>query len=151
MEKEIIEYVKYGVWILFGSGIIFEITPIKFSPISMFLNWLGKKMNGDMKEELSHVKDEVKTVKEEVKTVSTDLQEHIVESQRRHILDFADELGRGEPKSKENFTNIIQLHDKYDKYIESNHLENGQVDLAFIYISKRYQECLENNNFYTGK
>jgi hypothetical protein len=144
MDKEILELIKYGIWLVFGSGIVCEFAPIKFSPISLILSGLGKKLNKDIKDELSQVKNEVKSV-------STDLQEHIVESQRRNILDFADDLMRGMPKTKENFTNIIYLHDKYNKFIEVNKLENGQVDLAFEYISQKYKECLAKNGFYTGK
>lgn len=144
MNEQILEYVKYGFWILFGSGIVFEITPFKFSPISSILNTLGKKINKDLKEEMS-------LIKKDVKSVSVDLQEHVVESQRRNILDFADELMRGEQKTQENFKNIILLHDKYEKYIETNNIENGQVELAFSYISTKYKDCLDKNSFYTGK
>lgn len=144
MNDQILEYVKYGFWILFGSGIVFEVTPFKFSPISSILNILGKKINKDLKEEMS-------LIKKDVKSVSVDLQEHVVESQRRNILDFADELMRGEQKTQENFKNIILLHDKYEKYIETNNIENGQVELAFSYISTKYKDCLEKNSFYTGK
>lgn len=144
MNEQILEYVKYGFWILFGSGIVFEITPLKFSPISSILNVLGKKINKDLKEEMS-------LIKKDVKSLSTDLQEHTVESQRRNILDFADDLMRGEEKTQENFRNIILLHDRYEKYIETNNLENGQVELAFSYISTKYKDCLDKNSFYTGK
>lgn len=145
MNEQVLEVIKYGAWLLCGSGIVFEITPfIKLNPISSLLNVLGKKINKDLKEEIS-------LIKKDVKSVSADLQEHIVESQRRNILDFADELMRGEQKTQENFKNIILLHDKYEKYIETNNIENGQVELAFSYISTKYKECLETNSFYTGK
>ena len=145
MNEQVLEVIKYGIWILCGSGVVFEITPfIKFNPISSLLNVLGKKINKDLKEEIS-------LIKKDVKSVGTDLQEHIVESQRRNILDFADELMRSEQKTQANFKNIILLHDKYEKYIEANNIENGQVELAFSYISAQYKECLQNNSFYTGK
>ena len=43
MKEFILENWKTALWILFASGFIFEITPIKFSPISMLLNWIEKK------------------------------------------------------------------------------------------------------------
>ena len=145
MNEQVFEFIKYGAWLLCGSGVVFEITPfIKLNPISAILNILGKKINKDLKEEMS-------LIKKDVKSVSVDLQEHVVESQRRNILDFADELMRGEQKTQENFKNIILLHDKYEKYIETNNIENGQVELAFSYISTKYKDCLEKNSFYTGK
>lgn len=144
MEKELLEYVRYGIWILFGSGFIFEISPIKFNPISSLLSWTGKKLNKDVKEDIKQLKDEVKTVQ-------LDLQDHKVESWRRDILDFADKLMRGEKKSKEGFEFIIRTHDNYEKYLKKHNIDNGQVTLAYRYIVDRYQECMKNNDFYYGK
>ncbi len=90
MNEQILEYIKYGAWILCGSGVVFEITPfIKFNPISSILNVLGKKINKDLK-------DEISSIKKDVKSVSTYLQENILEIQIINILDLADDLIRSE-------------------------------------------------------
>lgn len=144
MNAQMWEYLKYGLWFLFGSGLVIEIAPIKWSPVSSFLGWMGKKLNRE-------VENKITQIETKVDKVQMDLQDHKVESQRRDILDFASQLMANEHKTKENFDNIIYLHDKYIRYIEEKHLENGQVDLAFDYISKRYQECMEKNSFYVGR
>lgn len=144
MNEQIIDYIKYIFWIIFGSGIFFEITPIKIKPISGLLNWIGKRLNKVIEEDIS-------ILKKKVDTVQKDLQNHTVESMRRDILTFADRLRINENKSKEEFDYIIELHDRYEKYLEDNNLENGKVELAFDYISKKYRECMENNSFYDGK
>jgi len=136
----ILEYIKWGLWILFGSGFIFEIAPIKFRPISLILGWIGNKLNRDVKKDITELQKNIDCLK-------SDLQEHKIESQRRDILDFADELIQGQKKTKENFNNIISLHDKYEKYINENGIENGQVDLAFLFISEKYKECQIDNGF----
>ncbi len=136
----ILEYIKWGLWILFGSGVLFEIAPIKISPISTILGWIGNKLNRDVKKDITELQKNIGCLK-------SDLQEHKVESQRRDILDFADELIQGQKKTKENFNNIISLHDKYEKYINENGIENGQVDLAFLFISEKYKECQIDNGF----
>lgn len=144
MKEFILENWKTALWILFASGFIFEITPIKFSPISMLLNWIGKKMNKDVEEKISKLGAKVDVVQ-------TDLQNHKVESWRRDILNFADSISLGRNKSKEQFLYIISIHDVYMKYIKDYGVINGQVDAAFEYIQKKYNEHLENNNFYTGE
>jgi hypothetical protein len=144
MKDLVLENWKYALWILFGSGLIFEISPLKFSPISSFLNWIGKKLNKD-------VEDKISKIDIKVDKVQSDLQSHKVESQRRDILNFADKVMRGEQKTKEDYQSIIKSHDRYVKYISENNLENGEIDLAFEYISQQYKECLKNNGFYTGK
>lgn len=140
MDKELLEYIKNGIWLLFGSGVLFEIAPIKFSPISTFLSWLGEKLNKDVKKQIESIQTDISTVK-------VDLQEHKVESQRREILDFANALMRNEKKTKENFDYIIKLHDKYIKYIKEKNMENGQVNLAYDYIENKYRECQQSNGF----
>jgi hypothetical protein len=144
MEKEILEYLKYGCWILFGSGIVFEFSPIKINPISSILRWFGKRLNQDVEIKISQLGTKVDEVQ-------IDLQDHKVESWRRDILDFASQLMDGQSKTKENYDNIIKLHDRYEKYILEKHIENGQIDLAYEYISSHYKECFQNNSFYTGK
>lgn len=149
MDKEIIEIYeqcKNIILPLLGSGLIAcEITPIiKIKPITTFLGWLGKKLNKD-------VQEDIKQLKKDVKTVQIDLQVHKVESWRRDILSFADSLMMGREKTKEQYKYIISIHDNYEKYINEHGLENGQVDLAYSFIQKKYHENLENNSFYTGK
>jgi hypothetical protein len=57
----------------------------------------------------------------------------------------------GKKRTKEDYDNIINLHTKYEKYNKERGLDNGQIDLAFEYISNTYYDCMKNNNFYTGK
>lgn len=144
MKEFILENWKYAFWILFCSGFVFEIAPIKFSPISTFLGWLGKKLNRDVKKDILQLQTDIKSVK-------SDLQCHKIESQRRDILNFADKIMRGEQKTKENFDSIIKSHDEYEIYIKQHNIENGQITLAFEYISDKYKECRDSNSFYTGK
>lgn len=144
MKEFILENWKTGLWILFASGFVFEVTPIKIKPLSFILNAIGKRLNKDVEEKLSKV--EVK-----VNIIGKDLQNHKIEGQRRDILNFADKLRVNGSRRKEEFDFIIDLHDEYEKYLKENNLDNGKVDLAFEYISKKYQECMNNNSFYTGK
>lgn len=139
-EDQILENIKYILWFIFGSGILIEITPIKIKPVSFFLGWLGRKLNSEVRRDISQVQDKVDDMQ-------GDLQQHIIEGQRRDILNFANELMRCERKTKEHFDSIIKLHDTYDAYLKKKNKHNGQVTLAYEYISKRYRECLHDNSF----
>jgi len=143
---EAFDGIKSVVLLLFGSGLIAcEITPIvKFKPISLFLSWLGKKLNKE-------VIDDINKLKIDVNSVKKDLQSHVIESQRRDILNFADKLRHDKTRSKEEYDYIITLYDRYEQYLEKNNLDNGKVTLAYEYITKKYKECMENNSFYIGK
>lgn len=119
---------------------VMEKIPSKFSPLTLFLGWIGRMLNKDTNEKLC-------LMDKKFSKLENDFSTHMVESWRRDILNFSDSLMRGTKKTKENFDYIIKIHGKYDKYIEENELENGQVDLAYEFISKRYQYCIEHNCF----
>ena len=140
MSEQVLEYVKYGFWILFASGIFFEITPIKIKPISGILKWIGKSLNKDVRDDI--FKLEVKVI-----NIQKDLQDHTVESQRRDILNFANELRNGEKKTEEHFSYIMKLHDRYEEYTKQNKIKNSQADLAYEYILDMYKQCRDGDGF----
>lgn len=140
MSEQVLEYIKYGFWILFGSGIFFEITPIKIKPISGILKWIGKSLNKDVRDDI--FKLEVKVI-----NIQKDLQDHTVESQRRDILNFANELRNGEKKTEEHFSYIMKLHDRYEEYTKRNKIKNSQADLAYEYILDMYKKCRDGDGF----
>src|SRR5699024_4513877 len=123
MEGQLAEYIKYTIWFIFGSGLVIEITPIKIKPMSAILGWLGKQLHSEVREDIMQLENQVEHRQ-------WDLQQHIIEGQRRDILNFACDLMRGEPKTKEHFDSIIKLHDTYDSYLKKTNKQNGQVTLA---------------------
>lgn len=119
---------------------IVEKSNLNFNPFSQLLGWLGNRL-------MKNTYDKLDTMNQKVCKIEQDFFDHKIESQRRDILNFADDLMRGERKTKENFDNIIHVHDKYATYIEENNLENGQIDLAYDFITRRYRYCRDNNCF----
>ena len=125
------------VW-LAGIGIVIDLTPgIKIQPVRWLIKQLGNLMNHDIKEQLNKIEK--------------DLQEHKVESWRREILDFANSCMNRRRHTKEEFDNFFKNHDAYGKYIHENNLENGCVDMAFVYVKKIYLHCMETNDFLVEK
>lgn len=100
-------------------SIFFEIVPIRFSPISSFLKWLGKKINADINARVVKLEDTVaKNHKQEL---------------RIQISNFASDLRHNVPKSESQFVAIIQLCDEY-----LDHEWNSKVKLDAQFIKDEY-------------
>ena len=67
-----------------------------------------------------------------------------IDDMRFEILDFASAISLGRNYSKEQFDHIIKIHNKYEKILEENKLENGQVTASMEVIMDVYKEKLKN-------
>ena len=46
-------------WILAAFSVLFEITPIKIHPITSLLRWIGKKLTGDIRQDIADLREDV--------------------------------------------------------------------------------------------
>ena len=127
-----------GIFLLLSLFI--EITPIKLSPISTFLSWLGKKMTGALANDVVELGVKVDAIGEKVDNNETD-------RIRYEILEFANSCQNTRKHTKEEFNHVIGLHTKYMAMLDEKHKTNGQIDIAFSYIADLYRNYLENNSF----
>lgn len=116
-----------GLATLLASSVVVEIVPIKICPWTAFFRWVGKKINGDVREKLDEI--------------SNDLSTHIHEDNQRNakrarvrILRFADE--------------ILEDITEYNRYC-ARHPEfpNDKATLSIAHIERVYRARLEKNDF----
>jgi hypothetical protein len=67
-----------------------------------------------------------------------------IEDMRWEILNFCSALTSGRKYNKESFNHVIQIHEKYEKILEENNMENGQVTASMEVIMDVYKEKLKN-------
>lgn len=131
-------YAKQIIAILAVLGITVDLTPgIKFQPVRYLIRQLGNLLNHDLMEK--------------TKKIEKDLQEHITESWRTNILDFANSCMNHRRHTEEEFDNFFKDYADYETYIESNNLKNGRVENAYKYVSKIYLHCMETGDFLMDK
>ena len=118
-----------GAYLLNGT----EIIPDNQEAATAVAAKTGKQMN--------------KELQQDFEKLAKDFETHKVDSQRTEILDFANSAMNRRKHTKEEFDHIIKVHDDYLQYVRERNLENGQVKLAYEYIEKIYQRCLEKNSF----
>ena len=135
------EAVKTVLSVLAACGIVIDLTPgIKFQPVRWVLKRLGNLINAGVNEQYEKIQKRLDELQMEVT-------EFKVDSWRTEILDFSDSCMNHRRHTKEQFDHVIEILDRYDKYITENKLTNGQVDVAHEYILEIYTPCIRENDF----
>jgi len=132
----IMNYLGIGGVVFVILTVFVEITPIKINPIQ----WLGNRFNSGMREDIAKL--EVK-----VERVDSKIDEHVAESYRNNILAVQDRLLKNERFTREEWKKALKSCQAYDRYIESNDLDNDLVEEAMKYIHRQYQKALNNSDF----
>ena len=126
--------------LLVALSAFIEITPIKINPISAFMRWIGKAINGPVLKELASQKETMVELRDVV-------DDNEIDRIRWEILDFANSCRQGKKHTLDEFVHIIELNEKYHKILDRRDLTNGRIDLEYHFIEKIYKECQEKNNF----
>ena len=135
------EAVKTVLSVLAACGIVIDLTPgIKFQPVRWVLKRLGNLINAGVNEQYEKIQKRLDELQMEVT-------EFKVDSWRTEILDFSDSCMNNRRHTKEQFDHVIEILDRYDKYITENKLTNGQVDVAHEYILEIYKQGIRENDF----
>ena len=132
--QEIWEIIEKSLAVLASVGVAVEIfPPIKLKPWSYILRKIGAAMNGELIEKVDNLQKQMTS--------------HEIDELRWNILNFANDCRHGTRHTKEEFDHVIKCHTEYEKIIEENGLENGQVDTDYKYIEKIYYKCMVDNDF----
>lgn len=120
------EMAGWAVVLLILLMSLIEISPIKLNPWEKFFGWIGKKMNGEVDKRL--------------KTVEKQISDMWVNQHRQTILTFAREARSGITHSPDEWANVLNQSEEYEKYIKDHGLSNGIVTQDTVYIRSLYQE-----------
>lgn len=101
---------------------------------------LSKRHEEDTKQSIRH--DEI--IRNDLANLTKMFVEKQIDDMRFEILDFASAISLGRNYSKEQFDHVITIDKKYQKILEENGLENGQVTASMEVIMEIYKEKLKN-------
>lgn len=143
-------YGNWG-WVIAVFCVFFEIAPIKLHPVTTLLNWIGKRLTGDLRRDVEQLRKEtVENYKQmETRLDQTDraIDEQRMASIKAVVLDFANSCRNGRKHSREEFVYILKENDEYEMLIEKYGLKNNWYTEDFKYIERIYQECMAENKF----
>lgn len=67
-----------------------------------------------------------------------------IDDMRWEINNFATKVSEGKPCNKDSFKHCIHVYEKYEKILEENGLENGEVEISMELINDVYKQKLKN-------
>lgn len=144
---ETISTVSVGQVLAGGAGVIalvsvfIEITPVKINPVSKFLAWLGRKINGEVISKVDKLEEQITTMQK-----VNDEQEAI--NCRYRILRFGDEVKHGTRHSQEHFEQILADIDAYEIFCKDHKdFKNNKTRVTTEWILDVYRECVETDDF----
>lgn len=66
-----------------------------------------------------------------------------IDDMRWEIINFATNVSEGKPCNKDSFKHCIHVYEKYEKILDENGLENGEVEISMELINEAYKEKLK--------
>lgn len=118
-------------------------------------NVIGKAFSSEVITKIDNVTKDVDGLRKELKDYKTKFDDYTAEdmrtsamTKRRLILEFNDDLMRGEKFSQERWTNILEIIDKYNEYCNDHpDFPNSKALLSIENIQTEYKECQKENKF----
>lgn len=118
-----------------------QIAPIKINPWSAFAKALGRAINADISRRLDEIEKKLDSHIEADEWSAAD-------NWRAQILRFNNELLRPIRHTKEEFVEVLDYIDKYERYCDDHeNYPNSRAVLAIENIREVYKERLKKRDF----
>ncbi len=123
-------YITAGIVILLS---LIQISPLKLNPWDKLLGWFGKKLNGATEKRLEAVEKQIRDM--------------WINNHRQTVLTFARECRANIEHSSDEWTNVLNVAEEYEKYVLENKVTNGIITQDTEYLRKLYQELSREHKF----
>ena len=120
------ELAGWAVVLLIILFSLIQISPVKLNPWDNILGWLGKKINGETAKRIEKLEKQVRDM--------------WINDHRHMILTFARECRDEITHSPDEWTNVLNVAEEYERYVTENQVTNGIITQDTEYIRRLYQE-----------
>ena len=120
------ELAGWAVTLLIILLSLVQFAPVKLNPWDNIFGWLGGKLNGKAEKRLEKVEKQVRDM--------------WINNHRQTILTFARECREEINHSPDEWTNVLNVAEEYEKYVAENKVTNGIITQDTEYIRNLYQE-----------
>lgn len=105
---------------------LIQISPLKINPWDGLFNWLGEKLNNETEKKLDKLQRQVTSM--------------WVNSHRNTILRFARESRANVEHSLDEWKNLLNVAEEYEKFIHETNTTNGVITQDTVYLRNLYLE-----------
>lgn len=63
-----------------------------------------------------------------------------IDDYRWEIINFSTKVSEGKPCNKDSYKHCLKTYEKYEKLLEENNLENGEVEISMEIINESYKK-----------
>ncbi|MDO5456316.1 MAG: hypothetical protein Q4F25_05310 [Eubacteriales bacterium] len=120
------EVAGWAVVLLIILFSLIQIAPVKLNPWDNILGWFGRKLNGATEKRLEKVEKQIRDM--------------WINNHRQTILTFARECREEINHSPDEWTNVLNVAEEYERYVTENQVTNGIITQDTEYIRRLYQE-----------
>lgn len=103
------------------------------------LTALQEKQEKDVRESDRHDEE----MRSDIKKLTDMFIDKEINDMRWEINNFATKVSEGKPCNKDSYKHCIHTWEKYEKLLEENGLENGEVEISMNVIRESYQQKLK--------
>lgn len=100
---------------------------------------LQKRHQEDMKQSEEHDAE----MRKDIKKLTEMFIDKEINDMRWEINNFATKVTEGKPCNKDSFKHCIHTYEKYEKLLEENGLENGEVEISMEIVNESYKQKLK--------
>lgn len=97
---------------------------------------LQEKHNSDNSECVKHDEE----IRSDLKRLTDMFIDKEIDDYRWEIINFATKVSEGRPCNRDSFKHCIRTYEKYEKLLEENGLENGEVEISMEIVNEAYKK-----------
>ena len=101
---------------------------------------LQKKHEEDIKRSDLHDEE----IRQDIKNLTDMFIQKEIFDMRWEINNFANKIADGKRCNKDSYQHCIKTHERYERILRDNKLENGEVEISMELINESYKEKLKN-------
>ena len=138
----------FGVGGLLLLSYFIKIPKLEINIWGWLARTIGDALNANQKKEIDEIRTSLKQLSDDFQAYKKADEELTMDSNRREIIQFSDEIRRGVRHSQEAYERILEVTDAYEKYCDSHpSYINSKAKFAKENIRETYAVVFKENDF----